>query len=396
MILKWLPFFISSCLLTHVVKADSQSHPFTQEHHVSEGYCAEPTSEPFEGMSLIQTSGGSSEISKTVVNDEATGSRRRRRATKSSRRRSSPAGGIATKVASIERTLRNIDRRVKSLETTVDELEEKGRRPAPRPSPRPRPAPRPPPDYRRRRTPTARRREPTERRRRSGGGGGGGGGGEGKTPTTIPERWVTAHNYYRCLHGAPPIKWDEAFARGAQNWANRGQMSHAQCYKIPPPEGPAGENLASGSGSMSPERASHMWWDESPGSAPNCGGHCTAMLWKAASKLGCGIAPGAMGTLLVCRYGGGNPLPNMAGRKRDQVGRLDNSKKASCKKKWPMKEDAGGGGGGGGGGMRGGGGGMRGGMGGMRGGMGGMRGGMGGMRGGMGGMRGGMMRGGGG
>lgn len=340
--MKWLPFFLSSCLLTHIVKADSQSNPFTQEHHVvvvPEGVIsssAEPTSELFEGTSLIQTSGvtGSSEISKTTVNDEAAGSRRRTGrsgSTRRRRRRRSAGGGdaLTKEVESLKRTLNSIDRRVRALE-----------RKGSAPSPPPRDDRRrysPPRDDRRRYSPPS--PPPDDRRRRRSGGGGGGGGGAGggtpgKKPTSVPDRWVNAHNYYRCIHNAPPIRWDTAFARGAQKWADRGQMSHAQCYKIPPPEGPAGENLASGSaGYMTIEKASYNWWNESPGSAPNCGGHCTAMLWKAATKLGCGIGKGGMGDLLVCRYGGGNPLPNMAGAKQAQVGRLDNSKKAACKKK---------------------------------------------------------------
>merc|ERR1719482_2715931 len=80
---------------------------------------------------------------------------------------------------------------------------------------------------------------------------GDGGGSPGKTPKSIPDRWVNAHNYWRCIHGAPPIKWDKDFARGAQKWADKGQFSHADCYNIPPPQGPAGENLAGGS-SMTP------------------------------------------------------------------------------------------------------------------------------------------------
>jgi len=169
------------------------------------------------------------------------------------------------------------------------------------------------------------------------GGGGGGGGSPGKTPTTIPDRWVNAHNYWRCIHGSPPIAWDVDIARGAQKWADRGQMSHAKSYKIPPPEGPCGENLAGGS-HVTIEKAVDMWHDENPEKGPRCGGHCTAMLWKAGVKLGCGTGKSSMGHLYVCRYGGGNPLPNFGGRGNydANVGFPDNSKKDACKKKWPL------------------------------------------------------------
>merc|ERR1719421_1229476 len=166
-------------------------------------------------------------------------------------------------------------------------------------------------------------------------------GGEGEKPKTLPQRFVAAHNYWRCIHDAPPIKWDKDFAEGAQKWADRGQMSHAQCYKIPPPQGPAGENLAMGS-SMTPEQAASKWHDESPEQGPRCGGHCTAMLWKSATKLGCGMGPR---NLVVCRYGGRSlrdGTPNFGGRGAYEanVGFPDNSKKDACKKKFPQSEAA--------------------------------------------------------
>jgi len=223
------------------------------------------------------------------------------------------------------------------------------------------------------------------------------------------DRWANAHNYWRCIHGAGPVTWDEGIAKGSEQWAARGYGGHAKCYDLRPPQGPVGENLAMGTG-ISPEMASAMWHDESPERGPNCGGHCTAMLWKGAPRLGCGLNDGGRSKNVVCRYGG-NPLSkrtaaNFGGSsaKQANVAYPDMSREPECLKKWPPgegenhspKTKSSGGGMGGMGGMQGGMGGMRGGMGGMRGGMGGMRGGMGGMRGGMSGMRGGMsgMRGG--
>merc|ERR1719401_1234394 len=177
---------------------------------------------------------------------------------------------------------------------------------------------------------------------------------------SIPDRWVNAHNYWRCLHGSNPICWDADFATGAQEWADRGQFSHADCYHIPPPQGPAGENLAGGS-HMSPERACDMWHDENPERGPQCGGHCTAMLWNSATKLGCGIYND--GEIMVCRYGGGDPLPNFGGSSNyaANVGFPDDSREQQCSEEWPQGEgilgdngNGGGGGGFGGGGGRGG------------------------------------------
>ena len=51
------------------------------------------------------------------------------------------------------------------------------------------------------------------------------------------QRWVDAHNKYRCMHGAPDLKWSAAVAQSAQEWANRGVFSHSKSYKVAPPAG---------------------------------------------------------------------------------------------------------------------------------------------------------------
>mmetsp|Transcript_57281 Transcript_57281/g.170421 ORF Transcript_57281/g.170421 Transcript_57281/m.170421 type:complete len:288 (+) Transcript_57281:364-1227(+) len=153
-------------------------------------------------------------------------------------------------------------------------------------------------------------------------------------PSTDAQKWVNRHNYWRCIHGSPPIAWDVDFARSAQEWADKGVFKHADSYGLKPPEGPAGENIAAGSaGYMSIKKAVDMWHDENPERGPKCGGHCTAMLWKAASKLGCGINPQTSnGMFLVCRYGGGNPVPNMGGHYEANVGFPDMSKEPECRR----------------------------------------------------------------
>lgn len=284
-------------------------------------------------------------------------------------RRRSSSNDLSKRVEELEKN-EGLRKRVKDLEDEVGELESApgktgppgppgppgapgtgggggGNGPPPAPSPRPSPSPSPTPP-----TPAPTAESGTT----------GSVGTPQKVPDSIPDRWLNAHNYWRCLHGSPPIKWDTDFAKGAQEWANRGQMSHAKCYKIPPPQGPAGENLASGS-VMSPEKASSMWHDESPEKGPRCGGHCTAMLWSSAYKLGCGIH----GSLYVCRYGGKSlreGTPNFGSRDAytANIGFPDDSKEESCKKEWPQSEkgdtntgDKGGGGGSGGRGGKGGG-----------------------------------------
>lgn len=174
----------------------------------------------------------------------------------------------------------------------------------------------------------------------SGASSGGSGGNEVGTGSTS-ERWLAIHNKYRCMHGAPALKWSTAVAASAQSWADRGKFEHAASYDIPPPAGPAGENLAMGQSTL--EAATRAWYDEvqvcarsgasglpgcqsggscssksdCPGSYCSGGkcatGHFTALIWAGAKELGCGIK----GTLYVCRYKGddvknGN-TPNMGG-----------------------------------------------------------------------------------
>ena len=53
------------------------------------------------------------------------------------------------------------------------------------------------------------------------------------------KEFVDATNKYRCMHGAPDLKWSAAVAQSAQEWADRGVFSHSQSYKIAPPAGTA-------------------------------------------------------------------------------------------------------------------------------------------------------------
>jgi len=82
--------------------------------------------------------------------------------------------------------------------------------------------------------------------------------------------WVHDHNYYRCLHKVPPVKWHEDVAKKAQWWANevQGGMGHSKTYAIEPF---GGENMAGGNGWYKCHHyegyynqacASFKWWSE--------------------------------------------------------------------------------------------------------------------------------------
>ncbi len=124
-------------------------------------------------------------------------------------------------------------------------------------------------------------------------------------------------------HDAPLVVWDCDVAASAQTWADRGVFEHSESYEIPPPAGPAGENLAMGQATGL--AATDDWYSEvsnwkfDPGNGTqNNGttGHFTAMIWKGATKMGCGHF--ASTNIWVCRYKAGDTLsadtPNIAGK----------------------------------------------------------------------------------
>merc|ERR1711990_885687 len=90
-------------------------------------------------------------------------------------------------------------------------------------------------------------------------------------------------------------------------------MEHSQSYSLKAPAGPAGENLAMGYSSL--ERATAGWYNEVKdcGNFPGCKkgkkgvvGHFTALIWKGATELGCGINHAKK--LYVCHYKAGDKL----------------------------------------------------------------------------------------
>ena len=134
---------------------------------------------------------------------------------------------------------------------------------------------------------------------------------------------LQAHNFYRCLHGVPPLQWHARVADYAQAWVNRGVFEHSDSYGSP--LGPMGENLYGSSHLPSGADPASAWYSESAGyvygSAGSRGtGHFTAMIWKDARYLGCGRARGNVS----CNYwpgpqASGCAVPNMAGCYAAQV-----------------------------------------------------------------------------
>jgi len=121
------------------------------------------------------------------------------------------------------------------------------------------------------------------------------------------------HNVYRCMHGLENLRWDDAIAANAQQYATStgGQMQHSSIQSRSGVAGfnYLGENLAWG---VTNAKAVEMWYDEIKDTDGGRGlvssfnyktGHYTQVVWKGTTHLGCGIER----KLLVCQYGeGGN------------------------------------------------------------------------------------------
>jgi len=137
-------------------------------------------------------------------------------------------------------------------------------------------------------------------------------------------------NAYRCQHGAPALAWNDALAASTYDFFKGMSMStaqHSNSYGLTNAQGgPAGENLAMGSPSVSAARSVTMWYDEVKdcGPFPGCSdgkkgvvGHFTALVWKGTTVMGC--AKSIDSQVIACRFGNGPGsalscnTPNMGG-----------------------------------------------------------------------------------
>mmetsp|Transcript_3779 Transcript_3779/g.8633 ORF Transcript_3779/g.8633 Transcript_3779/m.8633 type:complete len:338 (-) Transcript_3779:1408-2421(-) len=161
----------------------------------------------------------------------------------------------------------------------------------------------------------------------------------GLTAEGDDKTWTVAHNKYRCLHGGPYLTWNQWVADSAQEWSNKLKSKevsgHSKSYKLEPPQGPAGENLAWGYGNA--ELATHGWYKEydmwlntSQDSFSSGTGHFTAMVWKGVRQLGCGTAE----RTYTCRYKArdqtGGDTPNMGGNFATQVPQRGSKSEEEC------------------------------------------------------------------
>jgi len=127
-----------------------------------------------------------------------------------------------------------------------------------------------------------------------------------KNALSTDDRWLKAHNYFRCRHGHDDLTWKASQANLAQTFANKCIFQHSQSSE----RNDAGENLAMGY--ATPEAAVEAWYNEisdyvaGSGFAMNTG-HYTALIWKSTTKLGCATCDSR--NIHVCQYA--DATPNM-------------------------------------------------------------------------------------
>ena len=141
----------------------------------------------------------------------------------------------------------------------------------------------------------------------------------------VSQRLLVAHNLERRAAGVQPLIWDPELALAASAYAHQLASSGAFQHSDRRLRRGVGENLWTGTrGAFSPERMIGNWASEKrwfqAGTFPNVSrtgrwdqvAHYTQMVWRATTKVGCGLASGRGRDVLVCRY---SPAGNIDGRR---------------------------------------------------------------------------------
>lgn len=125
---------------------------------------------------------------------------------------------------------------------------------------------------------------------------------------------VDAHNKYRERHGAPPVRWDDGLAAGAQAWADNCYFEHARTGY--------GENLGQGpslEGTLEQMYNENTLYNYDNPRYSTDTGHFTQIVWNRTDSIGCAVKQcssitsqdnpkgGRPGNVWVCRY---NPAGN--------------------------------------------------------------------------------------
>jgi hypothetical protein len=210
------------------------------------------------------------------------------------------------------------------------------------------------------------------------------------------QEFLDATNKYRCMHGAPPLTWNDDLAAVSNKYITpMTVMKHStDHYDLSFPRGPAGENLAIRSRSQNGQPVPvavgsgfassivHSWYKEvvnceslrgnfceaavrpsssftegkkgplgecccpsgqkpkvdSSGETRCMIGHFTALIWKGATTLGCAFSKSQSPLVIICRYGvdrnhESSDIPNMRGYYSTNVLPTNGKTEAQCSAK---------------------------------------------------------------
>ncbi|XP_077863520.1 uncharacterized protein LOC144347540 [Saccoglossus kowalevskii] len=128
----------------------------------------------------------------------------------------------------------------------------------------------------------------------------------------LAQQLLGSHNYFRCLHGVPPLRWGgklEKFAKDAANSsAELGSElthSHGQFAENLAFAGRDSLTLASGFGIIKQWYDEIQFYDYDSPNRTEAVGHFIIMMWESYRKVGCGVATGPDGFHQVaCHYSG--------------------------------------------------------------------------------------------
>ncbi|XP_070548501.1 Golgi-associated plant pathogenesis-related protein 1-like [Ptychodera flava] len=112
----------------------------------------------------------------------------------------------------------------------------------------------------------------------------------------LEQQILEAQNYFRCLHGVQPLKWDDELAEAARGVA----LDNAARFQIQHSTLEYGENIdfygLSNAEGQTGYGFARLWYDEisvyrwaNPGFQPDAG-HFTQLVWKDTNTVGCGFA----------------------------------------------------------------------------------------------------------
>jgi uncharacterized protein YkwD len=137
---------------------------------------------------------------------------------------------------------------------------------------------------------------------------------QNRSPASLAQAMLDAHNVIRARVDVPPLVWSDQLSQVAQDWANHliasGRFGHR-------PNNRYGENLYSISGgAVSPAQVVGYWAEEARGydirsnSCTGVCGHYTQIVWGETRTVGCAVVTNRRREVWVCNY---DPPGNIVG-----------------------------------------------------------------------------------